>query len=245
MRLTYTVAPQLSEDAAGTNTLFGPLSGETGVIVDSMQNETSGRLAIKPGTTQTLNMGTLNFALGCYLRVDSDCQVSINGGTPIQLFRASQGLNVKSRFFFEGVITSVQVTAPSTSNAYGIYAIWGDPIEDGARTDNLPPVVGSVVEGIVQEHQTLSGKGAPDDLAGANGDSYIDSEALLIYGPKADNVWPLPGRSLVGEAAKAVSFFNGDGPPDVANLPTAKPGDQYLDDISGELYTLTANDLGM
>ncbi|RYF47844.1 MAG: hypothetical protein EOO38_11315, partial [Cytophagaceae bacterium] len=180
MRLTYTVAPQLSEDAAGTNTLFGPLAGESGVIVDSMQNETSGRISLKPGTTQTINMGTLTFALGCYLRVNSDCTISINNGTPLRLFRASQGLNVKARFFFEGIITSIHVTAPPDSNAYGIYAVWGDSIEDGARTDNLPPVIGAPGIALPVAAQVIAGDAPPTSLQGRDGDSFIDRDALVI-----------------------------------------------------------------
>lgn len=44
----------------------------------------------------------------------------------------------------------------------------------------------------------LSGSGAPTASLGANGDFYLDSAASVLYGPKANNVWPTSGTSLKG-----------------------------------------------
>ncbi len=38
----------------------------------------------------------------------------------------------------------------------------------------------------------LNGKGLPITSLGINGDFYIDTRSLLIYGPKAKGKWPLP-----------------------------------------------------
>jgi hypothetical protein len=38
----------------------------------------------------------------------------------------------------------------------------------------------------------LSGKGAPKSSQGIDGDFYIDTRSLLIYGPKAKGKWPTP-----------------------------------------------------
>jgi hypothetical protein len=38
----------------------------------------------------------------------------------------------------------------------------------------------------------LNGKGVPASTVGINGDFYIDTRSLLIYGPKAKGKWPLP-----------------------------------------------------
>ena len=43
----------------------------------------------------------------------------------------------------------------------------------------------------------LNGIGAPSSSLGSNGDFYIDTVGLNIYGPKKKNAWPLP-KSLVG-----------------------------------------------
>jgi len=43
----------------------------------------------------------------------------------------------------------------------------------------------------------LNGKGAPLNSLGINGDFYIDTRNLLIYGPKKSNKWPAP-QSLQG-----------------------------------------------
>jgi hypothetical protein len=43
----------------------------------------------------------------------------------------------------------------------------------------------------------LNGKGAPKSSLGSNGDFYIDTRSLLIYGPKSKGKWPTP-KSLQG-----------------------------------------------
>ena len=48
----------------------------------------------------------------------------------------------------------------------------------------------------------LNGKGAPLSTLGINGDFYIDTRSLLIYGPKKSNKWPLP-QSLQGPVGAA------------------------------------------
>jgi hypothetical protein len=45
----------------------------------------------------------------------------------------------------------------------------------------------------------LNGKGAPLSTLGIDGDFYIDTRSLLIYGPKKNNKWPTP-QSLQGPA---------------------------------------------
>lgn len=45
----------------------------------------------------------------------------------------------------------------------------------------------------------LNGTAAPDNTLGANGDFYLDTAALAIYGPKNAGAWPA-GVSLRGEA---------------------------------------------
>jgi hypothetical protein len=48
----------------------------------------------------------------------------------------------------------------------------------------------------------LNGKGAPLSTLGINGDFYIDTRSLLIYGPKKNNKWPLP-QNLQGPIGAA------------------------------------------
>jgi hypothetical protein len=48
----------------------------------------------------------------------------------------------------------------------------------------------------------LNGKGAPLKTVGINGDFYIDTRSLLIYGPKKSNKWPLP-QNLQGPIGAA------------------------------------------
>ncbi len=43
----------------------------------------------------------------------------------------------------------------------------------------------------------LNGIGAPSSSLGSNGDFYIDTVGMNIYGPKKKNAWPIP-KSLIG-----------------------------------------------
>jgi hypothetical protein len=43
----------------------------------------------------------------------------------------------------------------------------------------------------------LNGKGAPKSSLGSNGDFYIDTRSLLLYGPKSKGKWPTP-QSMQG-----------------------------------------------
>ena len=48
----------------------------------------------------------------------------------------------------------------------------------------------------------LNGKGAPLNSLGINGDFYIDTRSLLLYGPKSKNKWPAP-QNLQGPTGAA------------------------------------------
>ena len=48
----------------------------------------------------------------------------------------------------------------------------------------------------------LNGIGAPSAAIGVNGDFYIDTVTMNIFGPKKKNSWPLP-KSLIGPAGTA------------------------------------------
>lgn len=45
-------------------------------------------------------------------------------------------------------------------------------------------------------NSVLNGQGRPVNTLGVNGDFYIDSVALVIYGPRRAGAWPSTGRSL-------------------------------------------------
>jgi hypothetical protein len=50
----------------------------------------------------------------------------------------------------------------------------------------------------------LNGKGAPKSSLGINGDFYIDTRSLLIYGPKSKGKWPAP-QNIQGPTGSAGS----------------------------------------
>ena len=67
----------------------------------------------------------------------------------------------------------------------------------------------------------LNGKGIPATSLGINGDFYIDTRSLLIYGPKAIGKWPLPQNLQGPIGATGVTGISGS---DGKNGSDAKSG---------------------
>ncbi len=61
---------------------------------------------------------------------------------------------------------------------------------------------GSLIDGGAAEpaNTILHGTGAPASTTGNNGDFYLDTNAQVLYGPKASGAWPTPGTALTAGA---------------------------------------------
>jgi len=94
----------------------------------------------------------------------------------------------------------------------------------------------------------LNGKGVPLSTLGINGDFYIDTRSLLIYGPKKSNKWPLP-QSLQGPVGAAGSDGkNGSEGKAISNAstvagPTGSQGDKGEKGDKGEAGQVGGNGL--
>jgi len=96
---------------------------------------------------------------------------------------------MKSNRKYIEVITTLLLTTLFSTSAI--------PISEAAKK---PKSAGRTSNAI--SNTILNGKGAPLSTLGINGDFYIDTRSLLIYGPKKSNKWPLP-QSLQGPAGIA------------------------------------------
>jgi len=95
----------------------------------------------------------------------------------------------------------------------------------------------------------LNGKGAPKSATGIDGDFYIDTRSLLLYGPKAKGKWPTPqsiqgptgpsgsdGRNgSDGKSASAANIASVSGPQGPQGVPGEKgeKGDPGLPGANG------------
>jgi hypothetical protein len=66
----------------------------------------------------------------------------------------------------------------------------------------------------------LSGKGAPLLSQGINGDFFIDTRSLLLYGPKKNGKWPLPVNLQGPTGAAGVDGKNGSDGKTITNAST-------------------------
>lgn len=62
-------------------------------------------------------------------------------------------------------------------------------------TNNFANAAGRSTTALI--NTILNGKGAPKNSSGINGDFYIDTRSLLLYGPKSKGKWPSP-QSIQG-----------------------------------------------
>jgi hypothetical protein len=92
----------------------------------------------------------------------------------------------------------------------------------------------------------LNGKGAPLSSLGIDGDFYIDTRSLLIYGPKKSKKWPIP-QSLQGPVGSSGTDGKngGDGKTisSASNVagPTGMQGDKGDKGEKGEIGSAGAN----
>jgi hypothetical protein len=75
-----------------------------------------------------------------------------------------------------------------------------------------------------------SGSGAPSSSVGVNGDFYLDTSAMTIYGPKSGGVWG-SGVNLIGD--NGLSLLNGSGAPSSG---LGVNGDFYIDTTADAIY---------
>jgi hypothetical protein len=83
----------------------------------------------------------------------------------------------------------------------------------------------------------LNGKGAPLNSVGINGDFYIDTRSLLIYGPKSKSKWPAPQNLQGPIGAAGASGSDGkngaDGKVSTASSATGPAGPQGTPGAAG------------
>ncbi len=87
----------------------------------------------------------------------------------------------------------------------------------------------------VDGNSILSGEGAPEGSAGKNGDFYLDTLTVTLYGPKAAGAWPAEGVSLVGKDGQdGVDGQNGQDGVDGQNGQDGKDGADGQNGIDGK-----------
>jgi hypothetical protein len=126
IRVKHTVNVRVAEDTDMNNLLFAPSKDLAEVIIDTYTKVVSGVLSVAAAATETLSLGDVATPKGIYLRVDGDCDVSINGGAAIALKRSSTATGTTAKLFLEATISSVAITAPAGVDIHGVWCLWGD-----------------------------------------------------------------------------------------------------------------------
>ena len=127
------------------------------------------------------------------LRIGSGKPPSSGGFAPSQFYvttsNSGPGGSMKRNRKFIEVIATLLLTTLFSASAIPISEAANKPKAAGRTSNTIPNTI-------------LNGKGAPLGSIGINGDFYIDTRSLLIYGPKKSNKWPLP-QNLQGPIGAA------------------------------------------
>ena len=128
---------------------------------------------------------------------------------------------------------AIAVTLVITGIATPITSAATKPKSAGRTTSSIPNTI-------------LNGKGTPTSTLGIDGDFYIDTRSLLIYGPKKSKKWPLP-QSLQGPAGvSGVDGKNGSEGKTISSAsniagPNGTQGDKGEKGDKGEVGSAGAN----
>jgi len=127
IRIKHKVRPQIAEDTAMKNLLYGPDDTLSEVTIDSYVRQTSGKISIAQNTNEDVPLGDITAVKGFFLQVNGDCQIKINGSADAIQVRKATDANVDwAKFFIEADISQVNITAPADSAISGTFCAWGD-----------------------------------------------------------------------------------------------------------------------
>ena len=135
VRIIHEIDVRASFDASGNRCIFSN-SNDTGTkqVIDAFERAASGNLSITGGGVETLSLGDVGIPRGVYIRFYGDADIVLNGGADtLEVRRAadaggSVAQGAAATFFFEGVLSSMQITNPDANAVLTAeYVVWGDP----------------------------------------------------------------------------------------------------------------------
>lgn len=134
MRIRHKVNVIISEDTAGKDKLLFLDDALSEVVLDGPQEANVGKAEIAAEAAFAVPMGAVGDCRGVFLVMSAACTVTINDGDPLPVqlgVKAEEGgtLAANTKFFFEGLVTEVIVTAGADDDVTLKYAVWGDPAE--------------------------------------------------------------------------------------------------------------------
>ncbi len=117
--------------------------------------------------------------------------------------RVSAGVNGTDGTNGTTILNGTGAPASTTGNNGDFYLDTASTVLYGPKTNGAWPGAGVSLTGTAgtngQNGNTiLNGAGAPLNTSGNNGDFYLHTIAIVLYGPKAAGIWPASGTSLIG-----------------------------------------------
>lgn len=126
LRISSELSLVIFEDEKEQDPVYGSRQRDDEIIITNMDNESSGRIDIPASGTFDVPFGAIADTRAVALILDDAATVQLNGQAPSFPITPSVA-NAKARFFWEGTISQVRVTNPSTTaRLTGYFIAWGD-----------------------------------------------------------------------------------------------------------------------
>lgn len=130
MRVRHKVVVTIDEASDGKNMLLAPDDVAAEIILDGPEEASVVRATLAAAGVLSVPFGSVGDARGVFLKATGDFDVSINGGAALPVRRgisaAAGGTKAATtKLFFEGLLTSVSITAVEALSLTA--AVWGDP----------------------------------------------------------------------------------------------------------------------
>lgn len=127
MRIKHKVKVSIAEDNDMKNKLFDRDETLSEVDITGYIHQSSGTIKVAAGATESVPFGDVENVKGCFIRMDKDVKLKLNGSADeLQLRKSGTTTGVTAKFFAEMDFTQIEIVGHATEDANGVYCVWGD-----------------------------------------------------------------------------------------------------------------------
>lgn len=133
MQITRDISLQVATDSTATTLLYDNTGQPTPAPITRMSSAQTGLIQLPAsGGTIRLGFGGVQQAYGCYVALNADAVLSVDGHD-FTMVVGQQGTGFWE-YSADAQLSSLILTVPPGVAAQGTFSIWGDPVADTATT---------------------------------------------------------------------------------------------------------------
>lgn len=133
MQITRDISLQVATDTTATTVLFDNTNATAPAPNVRMTNANAGLIELpSEGATVRLSFGGVQSAYGCYIYLNADATLTVDGHA-MNMVCGAQGSGFWE-YVADAQVSSLLITTPPGVSAQGTFTVWGDPIVDATTT---------------------------------------------------------------------------------------------------------------